>query len=67
MRWYEDGVLKGDMEQFSDIDQDFLDSGRVKVYRTDHLFRVKPSVTAKKIKVEVINRFGETYVKIVNL
>ena len=67
VRWYEDGVLKGDMEQFSDIDQDFLDSGRVKVYRTDHLFRVKPSVTAKKIKVEVINRFGETYVKMVNL
>ena len=64
---YEDGILKGSMEQFSDIDQDFIDSGRVKVYRTDHLFRAKPSSTAKEIKIEVINRFGETYTKTIEL
>ncbi|MFR3549150.1 MAG: calcineurin-like phosphoesterase C-terminal domain-containing protein [Coprobacter sp.] len=67
INWYEDGILKGSMEQFSDIDQDFIDSGRVKVYRTDHLFRAKPSSTAKEIKIEVINRFGETYTKTIEL
>lgn len=67
INWYEDSILKGSMEQFSDIDQDFIDSGRVKVYRTDHLFRAKPSSTAKEIKIEVINRFGETYTKTIEL
>ena len=55
------------MEQFSDIDQDFIDSGKVKVYRTDHLFRARPSSTAKKIKIEVTNRFGETYTETIEL
>lgn len=67
VRWYEDGVLKGNMEQFLDIDQDFLDSGRVKVYRTNHLFRAKPSSTAKTVKIEVVNRFGEIFTKTINL
>jgi hypothetical protein len=67
INWYEDGILKGSMEQFSDIDQDFIDSGKVKVYRTDHLFRARPSSTAKKIKIEVTNRFGETYTETIEL
>lgn len=67
VKWYEDGVLQGIMEQFADIDQEYARSGRVNIFRTDHLFRAKPSKTAKSIKIEVVNRFGETYTQTVKL
>lgn len=67
VKWYEDGILKGEMEQFTDIDQDYCKLGRVNIYWTDHLFRAKPSETAKSIKIEVVNRFGETYTQTVKL
>lgn len=62
VNWYEDGVLKGGMEQFSDEDQDFVTmNGRAKGYQTLHLFRAKPSTGAQNITIEVTNRFGEVY------
>lgn len=62
VRWYEDGVLKGFMEQFSDEDQDYISmTGKAKGYHTLHLFRAKPSIGVKNVIVEITNRFGEVY------
>lgn len=59
---YEDGLLKGNMEQFADEDQDYITMNKsAKGYHTNHLFRVKPTVGVKKIKIEFVNRFGEVY------
>lgn len=69
VNWYEDGVLKGAMQQFDDEDQDFvtMKKGKRTGYHTRHLFRACPSAKAKKVKVEVKNRFGETFVQEVDL
>ncbi len=63
VKCYEDGVLKGSMEQFSDEDQDFITmkNGVGTGYKTLHLFRTKPSKDTKNVKIEVTNRFGEVY------
>lgn len=69
VRWYEDGQLKGTMENFSDEDQDFITmkNGKSTGYKTNHLFRAQPSSMAREITIEVINRFGETYTQTVKL
>lgn len=68
VKWYEDGVLKGVMEQFSDEDQDFINmSGKAKGYKTLHLFRAAPSTGAKNITIEVTNRFGEVYTEDISI
>ncbi|NJO68199.1 MAG: TonB-dependent receptor [Bacteroidetes bacterium] len=62
VNWYEDGQLKGSMEQFSDEDQDYISMVKMsKGYHTNHLFRVKPNAGSKNIKVEFVNRFGHVY------
>lgn len=62
VKWYEDGVLKGNMEQFSDEDQDYiLMHGKAAGYKTNHLFRAIPSSNAKQVTIEVTNRFGKTF------
>ncbi len=67
INWYEDEVLKGSMEQFIDLDQDYVKSGRVNMYRTEHLFRAKPSPNTRVVKIEVTNRFGEVYTQDIKL
>lgn len=68
VRWYEDGVFKGDMSQFYSYDPDYLKyvNGRrvVEDYepiRTDHYFSAEPSKESKSIKIEVIDPFGNVY------
>lgn len=68
VKWYEDGVLKGTMEQFQDEDQDYITmKGEASGYRTLHLFRATPSAGAKSITIEVTNRFGEVYTENVSI
>ena len=52
VNWYEDGLLKGAMQQFDDEDQDYLTmkKGKRTGYHTRHLFRACPSKQAKKNK-----------------
>lgn len=67
VQYYEDGVLKGDMEQFADIDDHYIyqqnrlgkkvPSDRL----TGHLFRFKPTKGTKKVTIEFTNHFGEKY------
>ena len=63
VKYYEDGVVKGSMEQFEDEDQDFITmkNGKGTGYHTLHLFRAIPGAGAKNIKIEITNRFGEVY------
>ena len=68
IRWYEDEKFMGDMEQFYSYDPDYLAhlNGRRAVAdyepaRTNHYFSATPSITAKKIKIEVTDCFGEVY------
>lgn len=68
IRWYEDEKFMGDMEQFYSYDPDYLAhlNGRRAVAdyepaRTNHYFSATPSITAKKIKIEVTDCFGEAY------
>lgn len=68
VKWYEDGVLKGAMEQFQDEDQDYITmKGEASGYRTLHLFRATPSAGTKKITIEVTNRFGEVYTENISI
>ena len=67
VQYYEDGVLKGDMEQFADIDDHYIyQQNRLgkKVSderQTGHLFRFKPSKGTKQVTIEFTNHFGEKY------
>ncbi len=69
VNWYEDGKLKGAMQQFDDEDQDYIDmkKGKKSGYHTRHLYRAKPSGKAKRIRIEVTDRFGEVFVQEVKL
>lgn len=69
VRWYENGVYKGELEQFEDEDQDFITmkDGVGTGYKTMHLFRLKSVKENKEIKIEIINRFGESYSQSVSL
>jgi len=63
VKYYEDGVIKGSLEQFDDEDQDFITmkNGKGTGYHTMHLFRTIPNAGTKNIKIEITNRFGEVY------
>ena len=69
VNWYEDGVMKGAMQQFEDEDQAYIqqNKGKRSGYKTRHLFRAKPSPNAKTVTVEVTNRFGETFTQTIKL
>lgn len=69
VEWYEDGVLKGEMEQFEDEDQAFIDlnKGKLKGHYTNHLFRAIPDITSGLIQVKVTTRFGEVFTKNITL
>jgi len=71
VEWYEDGVLKGPMEQRVAFDPwaTELYAGPalpekhpfVEPTLTDHLFFAKPSANAKQITVKATDRFGVVY------
>lgn len=71
VQWYEDGVLKGNMEQRVDYDPWTIELYKgdqlpkkhkwVDPTLTDHLFFAKPSAGAKKITVTATDRFGKKY------
>lgn len=62
VNWYEDGILKGTMEQFADEDQDYIRMhGKTSGYKTNHLFRALPGANAQRVTIEVTNRFGEIF------
>src|SRR5690606_21969464 len=71
VEWYEDGALKGPMEQ-----RVALDPWAVELYAgpllpkkhkfaeptlTDHMFFARPSAAAKQITVKATDRFGHVY------
>ena len=75
VEWYEDGVLKGNMER-----RVAYDPWAVELYAgpllpkkhkfveptlTDHMFFAKPSPEAKKITVKATDRFGNVYEAII--
>lgn len=71
VEWYEDGVLKGAMDQRIALDPLAVElySGSempvkhkfVEPTLADHLFFVKPSAGAKEIMVKATDRFGNVY------
>lgn len=67
--WYQDGKPMGDMEQFTDADEERASQlkDRSKAVKTAHLFRALPADGAKRIKVEYTNRFGEVYTQSIDL
>ncbi|QNF35665.1 calcineurin-like phosphoesterase C-terminal domain-containing protein [Adhaeribacter swui] len=77
VEWYEDGVKKGPMTQFTGYDplavqQQLGDKLPVKQegiepVLTDHLFAAQPSANAKEIKVEVTDRFQNKYSETITL
>ena len=67
--WYQDGKPMGDMQQFTDADEERASQlkDRSKAVQTAHLFRAMPADGAKQIKVEFTNRFGDVYTQTINL
>ncbi|MGF1925900.1 MAG: calcineurin-like phosphoesterase C-terminal domain-containing protein [Bacteroidia bacterium] len=70
VRWYEDGKEMGGMKQITDFDADaikYLNASDkntwMKARLTDHLFTATPSLEAKVVKIEVVDRFGTVYIK----
>ena len=73
VEWYEDGVKKGAMKQFSTLDPDYkgyVDSqyaqGKKKLtwrfpMQNPHFFSARPSKDAKVVKIVVTDRFGNQY------
>jgi len=70
--WYEDGVLKGEMQRYWGEDPaaaELYQPGKNKkhswlsVSQTQHLFKAKPENPNAKIKIEVTDRFGNMYHK----
>lgn len=69
--WYENGIKQGEMEQFTDYDPaifDYVSKNSANFKHkwisadvTEHLFFAEPSSSTAKIKVEVIDRFGNVY------
>ena len=73
-QWYEDGVLKGELEQFAEPDLDYVDifntikgslGGMALKFATPQksrfMFRVKPSEGVRKGEIRVTYNFGHTY------
>lgn len=68
VKWSENGTDKGDLERFDDEDQAYIDMhGKPSGYHTTHLFRCRPSSGATGIRIEVTNRFGQTFTQNVTL
>ena len=67
--WYQDGKLMGEMERFTGSDPERTSNLKpgAKAPATAHLFRATPSASARKVKVEFTNRFGETYAQEIDL
>lgn len=72
--WYEDGKAMGNMQQTTDYDADAIKylNGSVKytwmkARLTDHLFTASPSSSAKVVKVEAVDRFGNIYTEEIKL
>ncbi|HRZ98081.1 MAG TPA: calcineurin-like phosphoesterase family protein [Paludibacter sp.] len=72
VRWYEDEVLKGEMQRYWGVDPaaaELYQPGKNKkhswlsVSQTQHLFRAQPVNPNAKIRVEVLDRFGNIYHK----
>ncbi|POY35106.1 metallophosphoesterase [Solitalea longa] len=71
VEWLEDGKEKGALTRITDYDPlalELYDGPTLPAMRkwvepiiTDHLFTLKPSVTAKEIVVKVTDRFGTVY------
>lgn len=68
VKWYEDGIERGEMKQFTGFDPDYLEyvsklqtEKYTQPVATDFYFWAIPSPQAKKIEVEVTDRFGRTY------
>jgi len=71
VNWYENGILKGEMTQYRGLDPyatDYIVKNRQKFRydwittgATEHLFFAEPSSPDAKIKIEVIDRFGNKY------
>lgn len=75
IRWYEDGVYKGEMSRYWGVDPlaaSMYVPGSNKKYswlgasETQHLFKARPEKQESKIEVEAIDRFGNTYKKETN-
>ena len=67
--WYQDGKPMGTMEQFTGVDETYAATlkDRKQASETPHLFRAMPADGSKEIKIELTNRFGETYTQLVKL
>ncbi|GAA5039452.1 hypothetical protein GCM10011506_38690 [Marivirga lumbricoides] len=73
--WYEDGIRKGELIRITSCDplsiklHDGPDLPERRTWvdpqLTDHMFYFKPNEQAKKVEVEVIDRFGNIYREIV--
>jgi hypothetical protein len=75
VRWYEDGVLKGEMTRYWGIDPlagELYQPGKNKKHgwlsagTTHHLFKAQPQNSKAKIRVEVVDRFGNKYFRELN-
>lgn len=68
VKWYEDGIDRGEMKRYTGYDPDYLEYvNKLKTEKytlpqaTDFYFLALPSPDAKKIEIEVTDRFGHTY------
>ena len=71
INWYENGILKGEMTQYRGHDPyatEYINKNReqfryswIGTAPTEHLFFAEPSSPDAKIKIEVIDRFGNHY------
>ncbi len=75
VQWYENDILKGDMEQFWGVDplaKQLYQPGKNKKYSwltyvwTNHLFKAIPTSTNSQIKVIVTDRFGRKYIRTIS-
>lgn len=75
IQWYEDGVIKGEMQRYWGEDPyaaELYQPGKNKkhswlsVSQTHHLFRAKPENPNAKIQIEVVDRFGNKYQKMLD-
>lgn len=77
VEWFEDGVLKGQMEQRTTLDpwaiELYAGADMPKKHKfveptmTDHLFFAKPSTGAKEIKVQATDRFGNVFSDVIRM
>lgn len=68
VEWFENGVYKGGMTQFTGVDADAVELCSkqkkypwISAHPTDHLFKATPSNPKASIKIKVTDRFGNTY------